>query len=53
QYSCESCIKGHRQANCTHADRPLREIQKRGRPVTACAECRELRRATNSHRTCV
>ncbi|BGP27428.1 copper-fist transcription factor [Rhodotorula toruloides] len=53
KYSCESCIKGHRQANCTHADRPLREIQKRGRPVTACAECRELRRATNSHRTCV
>ncbi|GAA6037749.1 hypothetical protein JCM8097_002322 [Rhodosporidiobolus ruineniae] len=52
KYACEACIKGHRQAHCAHADRPLREIQKRGRPATACEECREARKKNNCHRTC-
>lgn len=52
QYSCDACTRGHRQNSCKHADRPLHEVPKRGRPPTACAECRELRKTTNSHRTC-
>ncbi|GAA6051391.1 hypothetical protein JCM3770_000495 [Rhodotorula araucariae] len=52
KFACEACIRGHRQASCAHADRPLREIARRGRPVTACAHCRELRKTNNSHRTC-
>ncbi|BGP43216.1 copper-binding transcription factor [Rhodotorula kratochvilovae] len=52
KFACEACIRGHRQASCSHADRPLREIARRGRPVTACAHCRELRKMNNSHRTC-
>ncbi|GAA5882339.1 hypothetical protein JCM3774_005075 [Rhodotorula dairenensis] len=52
KYSCDACTRGHRQNSCKHADRPLHEVPKRGRPPTACAECRELRKTTNSHRTC-
>ncbi|TNY24118.1 copper fist DNA binding domain-containing protein, partial [Rhodotorula diobovata] len=52
QFACEACIRGHRQATCAHTDRPLREIARRGRPVTACAHCRELRLTNNAHRTC-
>ncbi|GAA5980444.1 hypothetical protein JCM11641_003396 [Rhodosporidiobolus odoratus] len=52
KYSCDACTKGHRQANCTHADRPLTEVRKRGRPQTACAQCRIARTDRNSHRTC-
>ncbi|BGP19860.1 hypothetical protein JCM10213_003169 [Rhodosporidiobolus nylandii] len=52
KYACEACIKGHRQSNCAHGDRPLREVQKRGRPATACEKCRVARKEHNSHRTC-
>ncbi|KPV72024.1 uncharacterized protein RHOBADRAFT_30336, partial [Rhodotorula graminis WP1] len=52
QFACEPCIRGHRQATCAHTDRPLREIARRGRPVTACAACREQRKTNNAHRTC-
>ncbi|GJN93810.1 hypothetical protein Rhopal_006868-T1 [Rhodotorula paludigena] len=52
KFACEQCVRGHRQAGCNHVDRPLREIAKRGRPITACSKCRELRKASNTHRTC-
>ncbi|GAA5990435.1 hypothetical protein JCM10908_007371 [Rhodotorula pacifica] len=52
KFSCDACTRGHRQNSCKHADRPLHEVPKRGRPPTACAECRELRKNTNTHRTC-
>ncbi|GAA5940743.1 hypothetical protein JCM1841_000346 [Sporobolomyces salmonicolor] len=52
KFSCGPCVKGHRQANCNHGDRELFEVKKRGRPITACAECREIRKTTNAHKTC-
>ncbi|GAA6014518.1 hypothetical protein JCM10207_001633 [Rhodosporidiobolus poonsookiae] len=52
KYSCEPCVRGHRQANCKHSDRPLQEIKRRGRPITACEECREARKQNNCHRSC-
>ncbi|GAA6007581.1 hypothetical protein JCM11491_004214 [Sporobolomyces phaffii] len=52
KFSCQSCIKGHRQANCSHADRELFEVKKRGRPITACETCRQIRKDNNSHKTC-
>ncbi|GAA5849330.1 hypothetical protein JCM3766R1_005319 [Sporobolomyces carnicolor] len=52
KFSCGSCIKGHRQANCSHADRELFEVKKRGRPISACETCRQIRKESNSHKTC-
>ncbi|KAK4511883.1 uncharacterized protein ATC70_003882 [Mucor velutinosus] len=34
KYACSTCIKGHRSSHCSHVDRPLFEIRKKGRPVT-------------------
>src|ERR1700744_3438889 len=48
----EACIKGHRSSSCTHADRPLYEIKKKGRPVSQCARCRELRSTKKVHSKC-
>ncbi|KXN68526.1 hypothetical protein CONCODRAFT_25425, partial [Conidiobolus coronatus NRRL 28638] len=47
------CIKGHRSSSCKHEDRPLFEIQKRGRPITQCAHCRELRKTKKLHIKCL
>ncbi|GAA5827861.1 hypothetical protein JCM11251_007708 [Rhodosporidiobolus azoricus] len=52
KFACEPCKKGHRQSHCNHTDRPLFEIGRRGRPVTACKECRAARKINNCHRTC-
>ncbi|EED85767.1 hypothetical protein POSPLDRAFT_47293, partial [Postia placenta Mad-698-R] len=48
----ESCIKGHRSSSCQHTDRPLYEIKKKGRPVSQCNKCRELRRTKRMHNKC-
>ena len=48
----ESCIKGHRSSTCKHVDRPLYEIKKKGRPVTQCEHCRELRKTKQVHVKC-
>ncbi|RUS13742.1 hypothetical protein BC937DRAFT_94840 [Endogone sp. FLAS-F59071] len=48
----QSCIKGHRVATCRHFQRPLLELQKKGRPVSQCDHCRELRKASKSHVKC-
>lgn len=48
----DTCIKGHRSSACKHIDRPLFEIQKKGRPVTQCSHCRELRKTKQVHIKC-
>ena len=49
----ETCIKGHRSSTCKHTDRPLYEIKKKGRPVTQCEHCRELRKTKQVHVKCI
>ena len=51
--SSETCIKGHRSSSCKHTDRPLFEIKKKGRPVTQCEHCRELRKTKQVHVKCI
>ena len=53
QMRSETCIKGHRSSSCKHTDRPLFEIKKKGRPVTQCEHCRELRKTRQIHVKCV
>jgi hypothetical protein len=49
----ESCIKGHRSSACKHNDRPLFEVKKKGRPITQCEHCRELRKTKQVHVKCM
>lgn len=44
--------QGHRASHCNHADRPLVEIKKKGRPATQCVRCRELRTSRQLHVKC-
>ncbi|KAF9516135.1 hypothetical protein BS47DRAFT_1292926 [Hydnum rufescens UP504] len=53
KYACATCIKGHRSSSCTHESRPLFEIKKKGRPVTQCVHCRELRKTKQVHVKCL
>lgn len=46
KYACATCIKGHRVSGCTHTDRPLFEVKKKGRPATQCQFCREKRKGS-------
>jgi len=46
------CIRGHRSTNCTHNDRPLFYIRKKGRPVSQCQQCRNLRKHRSLHTRC-
>ncbi|KAJ3894909.1 hypothetical protein GG344DRAFT_86249 [Lentinula edodes] len=50
--SSEACIKGHRSSTCSHTDRPLFEVKKKGRPVSQCERCRELRQSKRVHSKC-
>ncbi|KAI0641180.1 hypothetical protein C8Q79DRAFT_326639 [Trametes meyenii] len=52
KFACESCIKGHRSSSCQHTGRPLFEIKKKGRPVSQCEKCRELRKTKRMHSKC-
>jgi hypothetical protein len=52
-FTSETCIKGHRSSACRHTDRPLFEIKKKGRPVTQCEHCRELRKTKQVHVKCI
>ncbi|KAF9387011.1 hypothetical protein CPB97_003069 [Podila verticillata] len=45
KFACAACIKGHRSTSCNHGDRPLHEIKKKGRPMTQCSHCKDLRKA--------
>ncbi|KAI9280589.1 copper fist DNA binding domain-containing protein [Umbelopsis sp. AD052] len=53
KYSCMSCVKGHRSSRCTHSNRPLVPIRRKGRPATQCETCRELRRTRHIHIKCL
>ncbi|CEP14212.1 hypothetical protein [Parasitella parasitica] len=44
--------QGHRSSHCNHVDRPLFEIRKKGRPVTQCTLCRDLRKTKQVHIKC-
>ncbi|KAG2217182.1 hypothetical protein INT45_013194 [Circinella minor] len=52
KYSCQTCIKGHRSTKCTHHNRQLFEIKPKGRPVSQCETCRELRKSKRIHVKC-
>ncbi|KAJ3802572.1 hypothetical protein GGU11DRAFT_764891 [Lentinula aff. detonsa] len=52
KFACEACIKGHRSSSCSHTDRPLFEVKKKGRPVSQCERCRELRQSKKVHSKC-
>ncbi|KAJ3811750.1 copper fist DNA binding domain-containing protein [Lentinula aff. lateritia] len=52
KFACEACIKGHRSSTCSHTDRPLFEVKKKGRPVSQCERCRELRQSKKVHSKC-
>ena len=43
----------YRSSSCTHESRPLFEIKKKGRPVTQCVHCRELRKTKQVHVKCL
>ncbi|GJJ14572.1 hypothetical protein Clacol_008837 [Clathrus columnatus] len=53
KYACETCIKGHRSSACSHTDRALFEIKKKGRPITQCEHCRHLRKTKQVHVKCL
>ncbi|KAJ7107711.1 copper fist DNA binding domain-containing protein [Mycena epipterygia] len=53
KFSCESCIKGHRASTCSHSDRALFEVPRKGRPLSQCPNCRELRKTKRYHSKCV
>ncbi|ORZ00641.1 copper fist DNA binding domain-domain-containing protein [Syncephalastrum racemosum] len=50
--ACLSCIRGHRSSSCNHLDRPLLEVRKKGRPISQCAYCRDLRKTKQIHAKC-
>ncbi|KAG2196145.1 hypothetical protein INT47_006491, partial [Mucor saturninus] len=52
KFACNTCVKGHRSSSCNHIERPLFEIRKKGRPVTQCAFCRDLRKTRQIHIKC-
>ncbi|KAM4062841.1 copper fist DNA binding domain-containing protein [Hirsutella rhossiliensis] len=52
KYACEACVRGHRVSNCQHSDRPLQHINKKGRPVSQCQHCRNMRKSRSAHIKC-
>ncbi|KAJ6560966.1 copper fist DNA binding domain-containing protein, partial [Mycena sp. CBHHK59/15] len=52
KFACESCIKGHRSSSCLHTNRPLFEVKRKGRPVSQCEECCEIRELQRKHLKC-
>ena len=48
KFACATCIKGHRVSGCTHTDRPLFEVKKKGRPATQCQCCKDRRKASGT-----
>lgn len=52
KWACQSCIRGHRVSNCTHADRELFPIAPKGRPVKQCEHCRSARKDKSHHAKC-
>lgn len=46
------CIRGHRVKKCQHKDRQLFPVLKRGRQISQCTHCRDLRKTKQSHVKC-
>ncbi|ORX90766.1 copper-fist-domain-containing protein [Basidiobolus meristosporus CBS 931.73] len=53
KYACETCIRGHRSSSCSHLQRQLFEIKRKGRPISQCDHCRELRKTKKIHVKCI
>ncbi|KAJ1823381.1 copper-binding transcription factor [Coemansia sp. RSA 2671] len=53
KYACSACIRGHRASSCNHTSRELTEIRPKGRPVTQCERCRQLRKTRKAHVKCL
>ncbi|QRV91585.1 metal-binding regulatory protein cuf1 [Ceratobasidium sp. AG-Ba] len=53
KFACSACINGHRSSSCHHTERPLFEIKKKGRPISQCERCRELRKTRSYHSKCL
>ncbi|KAH8834896.1 hypothetical protein DL96DRAFT_1454550, partial [Flagelloscypha sp. PMI_526] len=53
RFCSEACIKGHRSSHCKHTDRPLFEVKRKGRPVTQCETCRDLRKSKKINAKCI
>ncbi|KAI8394316.1 copper fist DNA binding domain-containing protein [Radiomyces spectabilis] len=52
KYACAACIRGHRVKSCQHHDRELVPLSKRGRQVSQCHHCRDLRAVNGTHVKC-
>ncbi|KAI7894402.1 copper fist DNA binding domain-containing protein [Mucor mucedo] len=52
KHACAACIRGHRVKKCNHTDRPMIPLVKRGRQVSQCTHCRDLRQTNKSHVKC-
>ncbi|KAI8047941.1 copper fist DNA binding domain-containing protein [Gilbertella persicaria] len=52
KYACQKCIKGHRSSRCEHTERHLMVVRRKGRPVSQCEACRELRKVRQIHQKC-
>lgn len=53
KFACLTCIRGHRSSKCNHPNRKLFEIKKKGRPVSQCDNCRQLRKTKQIHIKCI
>ncbi|KAH8554761.1 hypothetical protein BGW37DRAFT_420661, partial [Umbelopsis sp. PMI_123] len=45
--------QGHRSSRCTHSNRALLPIRRKGRPATQCEACREKRKTRHIHIKCL
>lgn len=52
KWACASCLKGHRVSGCTHTERELLFVPKKGRPITQCHHCRSERKKKSAHHKC-
>ncbi|KAI9347853.1 hypothetical protein BD770DRAFT_166641 [Pilaira anomala] len=52
KHACASCIRGHRVKKCNHKERPMVPLVKRGRQISQCTHCRDLRLTNRSHVKC-
>ncbi|KAI7878346.1 hypothetical protein K492DRAFT_209052 [Lichtheimia hyalospora FSU 10163] len=53
KYACNTCIKASGSTRCQHTDRALVEIKRKGRPISQCNSCRQLRRTKQLHIKCI
>ncbi|CAG8626433.1 8019_t:CDS:2, partial [Scutellospora calospora] len=51
-YLLQTIYTSHRSSSCNHQDRQLIEIKRKGRPITQCDHCRELRKTHKIHVKC-